>query len=339
MFEAIREKEELWSRFTRKEEYNTPFLDKHCRFPYYMSGHREPMVPDVSEFLVDHGLSLDYGENKKFAVCLTHDVDSIGKSFPATMHDSAKSIWHRDVSTALTLPLSGLKKNWNPCRNFEKIMSLEESYGAVSTFFFKATDNDPYEQTYAIGDLRSEIKTIADKGWDLGLHGGYYAYDSLETMRKEKQTMERVLGKEVIGYRSHYLRFKVPDTWELLEKAGFKYDSTFGYADCTGFRNGMCHPFRPYDLTESRWVDLVEIPLTVMIDTLFNYMTLDTRGSWDVLKTLINVVEKNKGVITVLWHNDQMSGEYLKLYEKLLEYCREKNALMTGADSIYRLAQ
>jgi len=41
---------------------------------------------------------------------------------------------------------------------------------------------------------------------------------------------KKVLGKKAIGYRNHFLKFKVPDTWTLLEKAGFKYDTTFGYA-------------------------------------------------------------------------------------------------------------
>jgi hypothetical protein len=38
--------------------------------------------------------------------------------------------------------------------------------------------------------------------------------------------LESVLEKEVVGFRNHFLRFRIPDTWELLSKAGFKYDTT-----------------------------------------------------------------------------------------------------------------
>lgn len=61
---------------------------------------------------------------------------------------------------------------------------------------------------------------------------------ALKILKKKKRRLEEVLGKKVVGYRNHYLRFRVPDTWELLSKAGFKYDTTFGYSDCAGFRNG-----------------------------------------------------------------------------------------------------
>ena len=51
----------------------------------------------------------------------------------------------------------------------------------------------------------------------------------------------------MIGYRNHYLRFKLPETWKYLADAGFEYDTTLGYSNALGYRNGMCHPFRPYD--------------------------------------------------------------------------------------------
>ena len=33
--------------------------------------------------------------------------------------------------------------------------------------------------------------------------------------------IEKVLNRPIHGYRNHYLSFKVPDTWHLLEQAGF----------------------------------------------------------------------------------------------------------------------
>ena len=105
---------------------------------------------------------------------------------------------------------------------------------------------------------------IIDRGWEVGLHGGHTAYLNAQEMKIKKERLEKVTHQPVLGYRNHYLRFKVPDTWEYLSKAGFQYDTTLGYADCAGFRNGMCHPFRPFNLNTNHEIDILEIPLTVM---------------------------------------------------------------------------
>ncbi len=38
--------------------------------------------------------------------------------------------------------------------------------------------------------------------------------------------------------------------------------------------------------------------------------------------------------LTILWHNTYMEGEWLKCYEKVLRYCREKGAWMTSGKRI-----
>ncbi len=338
MIEALRKNKELWSLFTRREEYEPKGLDKHGRFSYCLSHDREVTDPRVSGFLMDHGLEADYGEGKKFAVCLTHDIDSVYPTLGEILSGSIRSLAGADLKSSFTLPFARLNKRWNPLWNFQETMAVEEKYGASSTFFFMATHRDPHNKVYDIDDLESEMGNRLDKGWEIGLHGGYYSYDNPGSIKDEKRSLERVLGKKVAGYRNHFLRFKVPDTWRLLEMVGFEYDSTLGYADHIGFRNGMCHPFRPYDLQTNRWLGITEIPLAVMADTLFSYMMLDHGRAWDALKRIIDTVENNRGVMTILWHNYQMGGECLKLYEKVLGYCHDKGALMTSAENIHRLA-
>ena len=126
-------------------------------------------------------------------------------------------------------------------------MKLEEKYNARSSFFFLALDPADQDYEYRIEDLKDEIRTIQDRGWEIGLHGGHEGSVDPDKLRSEKQTLEKVTGTAIKGCRNHYLKFVVPDTWELLRNAGFCYDTTLGYADCIGFRNGMCHPFRPFN--------------------------------------------------------------------------------------------
>lgn len=281
----------------------------------------------------------EYPENKKFAVCLTHDVDDI---YPPFSHNilsvlyQLKNLEFGEIKNQLFWKHGG-KEN-SPYWNFDEIMRLEDKYDAKSSFYFIATDEDIRRFRYDIEDLDNAITSIADNGWEVGLHGGYYAYNSLETIIEEKRRIEKVLCKKVIGYRNHYLMFNVPDTWSLLTKAGFKYDTTFGYINVLGFRNGMCNPFHPFDIDNNQEIDIIEIPLNIMDGALFSY---DIRTAWDFTKNLIDHVEKFNGVMTIVWHNYIFNcpfrKDWSKLYNKLLNYCHEKNAWMTSGDEISRV--
>lgn len=337
MLENLRQNESLWDLFTKREEYNPPFLDQYGRFPYYLSRHRNVFEPEVSKFLVQNGLNVEYPEGKKFAVCLTHDIDVVYPTKSGVVYNIVKALKERQIKNALKIPFYKIHKNWNTWWNFKDIMALEEKYGAKSSFYILTVSEEDRDFNFKVEDLKHELGNILDKGWEVGLHGGHEAYNNLDVIIEEKKKLEKVLGKEVIGYRNHYLRLKVPDTWALLEKAGFKYDTTFGYADCVGFRNGMCHPFRPFNLNTNKEIDILEIPLTIMDCTLFDYMRLNFNKSWEVTKKLIDTVEKYNGVLTILWHNTYMIGDMLRFYEKVLKYCYEKKGWMTSGEEIWKV--
>jgi peptidoglycan/xylan/chitin deacetylase (PgdA/CDA1 family) len=338
MIDEIKKDKELWSLFTRQEEYYPTYLDKHGRFLYYMSANREVMKPSVSEFLVNHGLRQEYGDGHKFAVCLTHDIDAIYLPWSSVAHDVLNNVMDGKVAKALALPWSRIRKDRNPLWNFQDILRLEEKYGATSTFFIMTARPGPHNQIYQIGDLKYELRDILDRGWDIGLHGGYQTYDDPTLIAEEKRVLEQSTGKKIVGYRNHFMRFKTPETWRFLEKAGFLYDATLGYVDHVGFRNGMCHAFQPYDLSENRPINIIEIPLAVQDSTLSNYMGLDYDSSFYLIKQLIDRVEKCRGVITLLWHNSMLTGKNFDFYEKILKFCREKQAYMTNAYDISKYA-
>jgi hypothetical protein len=137
--------------------------------------------------------------------------------------------------------------------------------------------------------------------------------------------------------RNHFLRFSVPRTWEVLSQF-FKYDSTYGYADHVGFRNGVCHPFKPCSL-DGRSINMWEIPLTVMDTTFFKYMNADVWEAFEWIKLLVKKVERVRGVITLLWHNttfdELVSRDYAKLYRKILRYFNERGAWLTSCGELY----
>ena len=345
----LKQDKELWDLFTREEEYSPLFLDKRQRFPYYVSKDRNVLTPRVSAFLIENGLEAEYLEGKRFAVCLTHDIDQVYFSKNEIGFSAATSLTRHQIKSALKMSFNMMRR-WKPLWNFKDIMALEEKYGAKSSFYFLALKDHDLDFNYRIEELKNELGNIVDNGWEVGLHGGHEAYNNLHEIREEKERLEKALGKKVIGYRNHSLRFRVPTTWEILRSAGFEYDATFCYMDMVGFRNGMCHPFKPFNLNTNKEIDILEIPLTIQDMTLGEtYMRLDVEKALEVTKSLIDIVEKYSGVITILWHNNHMFDENMsqtlthdenfnkQFYEKILKYSQEKNAWITSGEEIWKL--
>ncbi len=328
--------QELWDLYTCKDEYNPMLLDKHQRYPYYVSKNRDVLDPKVSRFLKENGTKLDLPDRKKFALVLTHDIDKINVGIMEILTKSLKSFSKFQIKNALGLLTTRFPNESNAHYNFKEIMDIEEKYVGKSTFYFQTCgkNNIANHPDYSIEELISELRYIIDKGWEVGLHGSYFSHLNFEKINEEKNKLENLLGKEVKGFRSHFLRFKTPETWEMLEKAGFEYDTSFGYSDMIGFRNGMCHPFRPYNLNVGKEINIVEIPLNIMDCSLFDYMRLDHKSAWFIVKHMIDTTKNLNGVITLLWHNTYMNGNNLKFYEKILKYCSELDGWITSAEKI-----
>lgn len=290
-------------------------------------------MPWASQLLIEKGYSCEYPEAQPFAICLTHDIDTVYKPFHSKGFEILSALKNGDFTRAGHI-VPQLRSKKYPEWNFNEITALEESYGARSSFYFLALEEGDRDYAYEIEDLEQEMCTLLDGGWEIGLHGGCEAYRDLEQLQREKRRLERILNQTVSGYRNHFLKFRVPDTWELLERAGFRYDTTLGYPDCVGFRNGMCHPFRPFNINTNREMEIVEIPLAIMDQTMFFYMQLNMEQAWTQTERLLDTVRQHNGVITILWHNTLMSGTSLQFYRKILEYGHEKGAWMTSCKEV-----
>ena len=267
----------------------------------------------------------------KFSVVLTHDVDIIKPSW--------KYYAYHIVKAPLTIIRKMLSKD-SPYMTFEKILKIENEFGFKSTFFFMANEEDPFTKRYSVETLSDEIGFILDEGFEVGLHGSFYAFTNFDLIVKEKRRLEKVAKTKIVSYRNHYLRFHIPKTWLLLEKAGFKYDSTLGYNDLVGFRAGIPYPLYPLNPNDGRRIKVLEVPLNVMDGTLFEYMKLNPKDAYELILKLIDIVEKYNGVLVLLWHNDKFDGLYWKNYEKVyvqvLKYLKNKRAWVTSLEEFGR---
>ena len=264
-------------------------------------------------------------DNKNFAVCLTHDVDRVKKTYQY-ITKSRKGNRRR---------MRQLFEFGNPYWGFPIIMKLEDKFEVRSTFFFLQESKKinllrPKEWALSLGKYRfndkkvSEIIKMLDRnGWEIGLHGSYESFKHEDLLREEKKELEQVLGTEVIGIRQHYLNMEIPQTWGIQRKAGFLYDSSFGFRYKIGFRDDRYLPFHPFDNS------FLEIPLAVMDGALFSNCDGEDE-IWGKCLNLIKTAERQRGLLTVLWHQrvfneDEFPG-WSNVYIKIIKECTERNA-------------
>jgi peptidoglycan/xylan/chitin deacetylase (PgdA/CDA1 family) len=209
----------------------------------------------------------------------------------------------------------------------DPILEVEARFGVRSTFFFLARKEDPVRPRYDLSEkeARRAIRAAKVAGAEVGLHGSYFAVEREGVLEGEVETFRREVG-EPRGYRQHYLRVP-PGGLGRLETAGFRWDSSLGWADAVGFRNGTARPFRPFDSRARRALNLVEIPLVAMDRTLQKYLDLDAEAAWEPLRAALGAVRAARGCASVLWHPDFFDADrhpgYDRLYERMVAWIRE----------------
>jgi hypothetical protein len=150
------------------------------------------------------------------------------------------------------------------------------------------------------------VELLLAGGAEIGLHGSYRAAEDVAVLSEETRLLEALAGP-LAGHRYHYLRVDPHRNLTALEALGFQYDTSLGFADRPGFRAGIAHPFRPWDVAADRPLDLVEIPLALMDVTLAEerYLGLPLREAERRLLELVGWAAEHGGGFSVLWHNDR----------------------------------
>jgi len=308
--------------YSSAEEYDPLVLDKFQRFRSYLSGNPQKLEPLISRHLFNNGFRPVYRDGKKYAVCFSHDVDCIydTRGRKRNIIDSVKSLKNINLSDSVYNLKNIVKPQINPDWLLDKFIDLEQEHNIPATYYFLALDQDEEDHNYRIDTMGPYFKKIKGAGSEIGLHGGHLAFNNKEKIEAERNKLEKACGEKVRGYRNHYLRFNTPGTWRHLEKLGFIYDTTFGYADLPGYRNGMCYPFRPFDHSANSFIDILELPLIVMDVTFWKYMGLDIHQSFILFQKIADDIKKVNGVLTILWHNNCLTKEEGVLYRKIFDY-------------------
>ena len=192
-------------------------------------------------------------------------------------------------------------------RNIPEYMELEEKFGIRSTFFFRT-----FYENGDVLDYEDDIKQLHESNWEIGLHTDPTSVDNLEKIQKEKEKLESITGKQIIGNRVHYLNYNsgLP---EKLEKLGFSYDSSLRYSK---------DRIDDKEMGYSRINGIIEFPVTLMDAYLFTYMKIqEDKIISEFQKTLdLGRSLSENNVISVLWHDNVLKMKGGRMYKQILEF-------------------
>lgn len=272
-------------------------------------------------------------------VALTHDVDRTKKSYQYYTY-FAKNLIKGKFTQALGHLKRPSKDEPDPYWQFYNIAELENSYGLRSTFYMldESIRFNPLKlSTFPLAKgrydlfeskIQEAVRYLDKNGWEIGLHGSYLSYNNKALLAKEKSRLESILGHPVIGTRQHYLNL-ADNTWEIHEKLGFEYDSTWGFTRDIGFKEERILPFHP---NNSKFV---VFPLTIM-DICF----MSTANRWERFTEIMDQVEKADAVLVINWHHRVFSEEeypgYREAYKKIIEKALERNAKIGPLIDFYK---
>ncbi len=176
-------------------------------------------------------------------------------------------------------------------------------------------------------DWQKLIKKLSEKH-NIGMHPSYNTNRDEKRLPEEKKFLESLCGISITRSRQHFLRLNMPGTYRKLIKAGIREDYSMGYHDLAGFRAGIAHPFRFFDLEKNKTGDLLIYPFAVMDRALKDYMQLNTFNAFEEICEIINQLRMSGGIFISVWHNESLgdNGEWKgwkSLYIKMNKHIKK----------------
>ncbi|MFW3344168.1 polysaccharide deacetylase family protein [Aliarcobacter butzleri] len=333
---------------TRWEEYVSKARDSHDRFPAteslaFKQGFLDrPIINEYVEELKKMLLELDSNLKFKIQNSKTYISCDVDQPYDCTVENiqnlirvgagdilKRKSIkeFAKRVRRYIFNKLENYKYDEN--YTFDWYMDVCEKAGVKAAFYFIPTSIEKQNGCYELKDkkIQNLLKYINSRGHEVGVHGSYQTYQDKEKAKLQKNMLDDTLSslgisQKVVGNRQHYLRWDSSITPEVLEHAGFKYDTTGSYADRPGFRYGVCYEFSMFDILNRKKLAIKQRPLVVMECTIIDnmYMGLGySEEALQVMKELKQKCFKYNGNFSLLWHNSHFkTREDKKMFEDIV---------------------
>ncbi len=250
-------------------------------------------------------------DRKSWAVAWTHDLDGVS-AWPLfsglRLIESAK---RRSFGLLRRVAAGALRSiGRDPLGDgARELLSFLASRRLATTWFVLC--GTPTWRTLLRGDLtyvpegkpaRRLIEAIASEH-EVALHGSFETSVRHELFEAQKNRLETLIGRSVVGNRQHFLRMRPGKTERGMARAGFVYDSSYGFPDRSGFRIGCADVVSSWDFERDVPNGLVEIPFVWMDRSMSKYQGIEDPRQWirDGAE-IANEVRASEGCFVAVWH-------------------------------------
>ena len=211
-------------------------------------------------------------------------------------------------------------------RNIPEYMEIEEKLEIRSTFFFRT-----FYENGNVDDYESDIQSLVKGNWEIGLHTDPRSLENIEKIKQEKEKLEELTRKPIVGNRVHFLNYDLTLP-NKLKKLGFLYDSSLRYS-----KNKIDEKEMGYSKIDG----LIEFPVTLMDAYLFTHMKIEEDGLIPEIKKTLEIGRNysKKNVISMIWHDNVLKMKGGRMYKKILEYLisQEDVKILPGIEVIKNL--
>lgn len=305
---------------TRYEEYFQGATDAHNRFADSKNLlvrhqlHRKPLVDQMALLLAEkirEGFPEFRIAKRGFKLLTTIDVDNAwafkNKRLPIVVGALMKTILQgrfKELGGRLAV-LLGLQSD--PYDTYEYILKLYRGNTDHLIFFFLLGNRGKYDKniSHKNENFRRLISSLSTE-CAVGIHPSYASNDNPQLFETEKERLEKILARKVTVSRQHFLKLRLPNTYQKLLKSGITADFTMGFASEAGFRAGTCTPFPFFDLSKNKQTELILYPFQIMDVTLMNYLGMGPEEAWRLISDLMDEVKQVNGTFISLWHNESL---------------------------------
>lgn len=319
----------------RYEEYLPTEKDEHQRFKAENSlayQYKCLQIPFLNVAIQQFGEKLKQRfpelEFKKriFNFLSTIDIDNAfayaHKGVKRNLGGMAKDLLSLKLTHVVKRLISNLDEKKDPYNTFEYIHSLSKETQTSLQYFVLIGDYSQYDKNpdYHNEGFRNLLKSLATN-FSIGLHPSYESFSHPEKIEIEKKRLEEIIGRKVTSARCHFLRLNLPETYRAFIENGITDDYTMIYASQSGFRTGLCVPYKWFDLEKNKKTELVLHTSALMEGTLRDYNKLNAEKAKHTSLTLLEEVKKHGGEFVSIFHNDSFvpeQEEWIKVYKELL---------------------
>jgi len=271
-----------------------------------------------------------FGELPPAQFVMTHDVDAVAKTPEIRVKQSAMNAMNAVRLMARGQPGRALEKAGHALRfllkpgqfdHLRTMRAMERGLGLPTEYNFyggpggwKRTPRlvllDPAYQVDADAELQSTIHFLRDDGCTIGLHPSFAAWQNVEMLSQHRARLETAVQRPVTICRQHWLMFSFEHTWRCQAEAGFTRDSTLGFNDRSGFRNGAALRLRPWDYRRGAPHVVESLPLVLMDSHIYDYQPQEASGRVAYMRRWVDEVRAVRGEATLLWHPHTLSDDY-----------------------------